>query len=143
MKKNIMLFTSTLLLTTLFAPVCTLHAAKEQTTSTPAPQKPKVKQTFLGRVKGVFTSIFSSSKKKSPTQDKHQEEQKEKKQTPPADLRTVIASLQSAAIEGPEIYSLVINDSIDRLLEKAEGFANSLRWGSNEEFINHLTSKAI
>jgi hypothetical protein len=98
------------------------------------------KKRFAKRVRNMFTGLFSRKKKdkKEKTQDEN-EEQITKKDI---ELSTVISTMQTAASTGSEIYSLLINNSIDTALKNAEKFLATLKWGDQEEFVAILNEKS-
>ncbi len=58
------------------------------------------------------------------------------------ELDKAIAAVESASIVGTGIYSLLINNAINTVLDDAEGYVAKLRWGAESRFLSDLAEMA-
>ncbi len=54
------------------------------------------------------------------------------------ELDKAIAAVESASVVGTGVYSLLINNAIETVLNNAEGFLVKLKWGTEARFLSDL-----
>ena len=79
-------------------------------------------------------------KEEEPTDSQEAPSEKPRQHYEDIDLNTAIEKI-NATTEGPEIYSLLVNNSIATTLNNAEQFLTTLRWGKQKKLIQQVGNK--